>query len=128
MNIFKFKASSGVESACGLEIHENALRTVIVLTELDDNPGISVTNAVERIAELVCARFNKKNLKEKTVKDCTCVWVEHYPETSGGDESFDFVYFKTRKNGTFFSPEWKRTTKEQVDRLIAGEKITKKIH
>ena len=62
----------GRPARCGLEIIELPDgRTVVIATELSDNPGVSVTNFAEELATLVCNGFS--------IDPNTLVWIEHYP-------------------------------------------------
>lgn len=44
-------------SKCRIRIIETPFRVVVVATELPDNGGASITNAVEHLALLVCRRW-----------------------------------------------------------------------
>lgn len=55
---FRFAGLHGNPAECGIErIDLPDGRVVIVATELPDNPGASVTNAVELLALTVCQNF-----------------------------------------------------------------------
>jgi len=97
------------KGTCDLEILKGKKATVIV-TEIADNPGTSVTNAFESIATQVYQQF----LYEYSIHDIT--WIEHYNQDSyepAGDdpETFDQVSLswnpKTRK---FHTPQWRPYT------------------
>ena len=90
-----FRGPSGARSACRVRIYlpdeeGEALggAPVVVVSELPDNPGTSVTNAIEQIAAEVmyahCFAMGRAP-----------VFVEHYPPrvTGGRDETFDLVVF-----------------------------------
>ncbi len=88
-----FRGPSGVRSACRVRIYlpdeeGEALgdAPVVVISELPDNPGTSVTNAIEQIAAEVMHAHALGRVP---------VFVEHYPpEAVGGrDETFDLVVF-----------------------------------
>src|SRR4051794_20817669 len=69
---FDYAGLHGRPARCGLEIVElpNG-RTVVIATELSDNPGVSITNFAEKLASLVCKMFD--------IDPTTLVWIEHYP-------------------------------------------------
>lgn len=68
---FKFVPSQGRLMVCGLELLRCTKgRTLAVATELKNNPGLSITNAAERLASSVCDRFG--------INPALLVWVEHY--------------------------------------------------
>lgn len=87
---FPFLASNGSQSKCRVRVYspDDAARDshVVIVTELPDNPGSSVTNSAEVIAAEVMARFHLQP---------PVVFVEHYPRDGGipGGESFDLVVF-----------------------------------
>jgi hypothetical protein len=52
---FEYAGLHARPAACGLEIIRLADgRTVVIATELSDNPGVSVTNFAEELGTLVC--------------------------------------------------------------------------
>jgi len=69
---------------CGLKILAHKLGITVILTELPDNPGMSVTNAVEEIATQV-HRQKLPNVKPDSIR-----WIERYIEP---EETFDEVLF-----------------------------------
>lgn len=112
---------------------DTATRQVIVLaTEVEDNPGASITNAAEKLAAQVCEHF--------AIRPSRLVWVEHYDERDlprhqwasyrPEGESYDLVSFDFRSarqihDGGGISlgkPTWKHTTKADIEKLI-GEKL-----
>jgi hypothetical protein len=55
---FQYRGFYGCPSVCSLEILRLADgRAAVIATELDDNPGTSVTNVAEHLASEVCDRF-----------------------------------------------------------------------
>jgi hypothetical protein len=69
---FDYARLHGRPAHRGLEIIElSDRRTVVIATELSDNPGVSVTNFAEKLATLVCNMFS--------IDLATLVRVEHYP-------------------------------------------------
>ena len=68
---FDYAGLHGRPARCGLELIELPdRRTVVITTELSDNPGVSVTNFAEELATLVCNMF--------CIDPMTLVWIEHY--------------------------------------------------
>lgn len=84
----------------------------VLLTELADNPGESVTNACERIATGVQPRW--------ALDLTTTRWIEHYPAESfrekGRGATFDEITF-TWGDGTASHPQWHRLPLEVVEIL-----------
>ena len=119
MKTFNFKGYWGVSSICGVDIyHQNDDKVVVVLTELPENHGTSITNAIELIAEQVVEAYGLQN------RDI--VWVEHYPEQVDPynykhimhENSFDLVVM-TAIDNEFFNPQWKRISEVEFVKLIA---------
>lgn len=126
---YGFIAANGVDSACRLRIFEApAAQWLILVTELNKNPGMSVTNAAETIATEVC--------REYKLQPEDCVFVEHYDfrdrELVGAgtgyvdvllpkDETFDLVVFSWSERRAS-SPIWRRRMKGDVE-LAIGEKL-----
>jgi hypothetical protein len=106
-------------SYCWLRVYTAPDQAVVIATEVADNPGISITNAVESLATQVAQRF--------AIPFDTLTWIEHYPEriVNGGrltiPESFDQVTFMQGPTG-FDRPEWRHLQQSQVEALI-GEAI-----
>ena len=69
---YEFTAATGATATCGLHIVREGTQLVVVLTELPDNPGMSVTNAAEEIASQVRREFGLDPDQTR--------WIEHYPE------------------------------------------------
>lgn len=85
--IFRFKSNGFINNAgiCRVRIFTNSASEVYtVLSELDENPSTSVTNAVELlVAQLISQQKIPANAKI----------IEHYPRSIGFADSFDFVSF-----------------------------------
>lgn len=66
-----FRGFHGCPSWCQLEILPLSDGcTVVLATEVQDNPGTSVTNAAERLVHWVCLEFS--------IDPSSLVWIEHY--------------------------------------------------
>lgn len=65
---FKYKTRSNCEGMCHLILAQDDLRYFALATELDHNPGPSVTNAVEELFNQVKERFETEQLE----------WYEQY--------------------------------------------------
>ena len=121
--IFNFIDKNGRLAMTDIEQYGN----LIIMTELKENPGMSVTNAVEFIAE----QFAHQN--GLTVKDL--IFVERYDERSydggikplGGLEgdpgerfpSYDLVSFSDVTDGGLLSPKWKYLSKDNFKALVS---------
>ena len=100
------------KSKCRLRIYRHSDVTTVIITELPENEGRSVTNDAEKIINLAC---QKHELCFKYV-----VWVEHYtynpPCEMRGEESFDLV--KLTAQG---SPVWEPIRTEKLKELIGED-------
>lgn len=111
---YKFKGEWDIESKCGLKIIQRADNTVVIVTELPDNPGTQITSFSSELAQQI-AKTHNINPEE-------LVYIEHSPDMQSKlsfySESFYLVNFEI-ENGKFSSPQWEKFTKEQVDQLMA---------
>ena len=92
---------------------------VAIFTEIDQNPGSSVTNRIEVLATLAWEFLQKP--------DPPPIIVEHYPNrgvhnTHTGKwqfpEQFDLVEFDRKPDGSFVRPRWRRISRKTVQELI----------
>lgn len=123
-----FRGPSGVRSACRVRVYlpdeaGEALRDapVVVLSELPDNPGTSVTNAVEQLAAEVMDAHALPRVP---------IIIEHYPSesTGGREETFDLVVFahhevwEVMRGGLWRreigAPTWKPLGRRAVEILV----------
>ena len=86
-------------------------RSVVILTEPNDNPGTSVTNGIEMIVQQVVQEYNL-NPYNLTI-------IEHYPPRQGrgifGNETFDVVTFEDIGVGAMpRRPIWRRVSPATV--------------
>ena len=104
---YEYVGFHGCRSFCKLEILPlPSGRTVVIATELPDNPGTSVTNACEILASSVCVGFG--------IDPSTLVWLEHYgyasSSPSGNPRRFDLVSLEllpVGHDGLFTNPSWR---------------------
>lgn len=89
---FEFRGFHGCQCFCSLEIvPATDGHKVVIATELQDNPGTSITNVAEHLASAVCDRFGIDPEK--------LVWIETYGYPAPGDRerTFDLVTFRKRE-------------------------------
>ena len=116
--LYEFAGYYGCYSKCDLEIIRGETTTLVICSELPDNPGTSVTNAAELIATQLCH-------EDPTIDPEGLTWIEHYPERSAGrgekplPESWDRVTFTRRHGRTFHSPAWRHSPAEEVQAIRA---------
>jgi hypothetical protein len=86
----------------------------VIVTELDTNPGTSVTNAAEKLAASVW------QFLERPARGMT--WIEHYRDRAfiakrpQFKEHFDLVSFN-QVGSTFRHPRWRRISKDEAQAL-----------
>lgn len=99
--IYHYQGYGTHPSKCGLKILEKEGNIYVLFTELDDNPGTSVTNSIEMLATQI---YNEL-FKDNNPKDIT--WMEHYPAYGTYPASLDVV--KMDWDGErYISPSWRR--------------------
>lgn len=94
-----------MEGLCGVSIFQASPdMAVVVLTEFQQNPGMSVTNAVDVIATKVRRAFIS------AVPPENIIWVERYEAGSRGSsaagETFDLVTLSWTGN-EYAAPHWR---------------------
>ena len=115
---YEYKSQWGWDSKCGLEVLNQQGFTLVIATELDDNPGVSVTNFAEHLATRVCRDFKIDPMK--------LVWVEHYPD-AGKRPYFDPVHWDAATftfnilQGHFHRPAWFWVPEPQLQAMRRGE-------
>ncbi|MDJ0719269.1 MAG: hypothetical protein QNJ54_34435 [Prochloraceae cyanobacterium] len=94
------------KSKCRIRIYKNGANTVVIVTELADNEGRSVTNDAEKIIELACQMYGISF--EETI------WIEHYTEGCKirGEEHFDRVFLIQNRAA------WQTMSIEGIEKLI----------
>ena len=126
--IHAFRGPSGVRSACRVRLYMPSEEgealgdaPVVIVSELANNPGTSVTNAIEQIAAEVMVTLTPTRVP---------VFVEHYPPeaTGGREETFDLVFFahdevrEVLRGGIWRkelgSPTWKSLDRRAVEVLV----------
>jgi len=125
--IHPYKDAGGHPAHCRVRIYlPDDMRDapVVVCSELPNNPGDSITNSAETIAEGVI-RANELHTP--------LVWIEHWPEEIvEGQESFDLVVFSSYKveerapylgetRAWIGEPIWKPLDRTTVEVLVGGK-------
>ncbi len=119
-DVFRFKGMGVHDSRCGVQIIQRDGAATVILTELPDNPGTSVTNAIEDIATLIY----KERLADLAADAIT--WIEHYPQRGKIAETHDRVILQWEPStphwqggrvagtGKFSHPTWMPMKREEV--------------
>jgi hypothetical protein len=114
-DVFLYRGFHACPSYCWLRIYTAPGQSVVLATEMPDNPGTSITNAAERLAMEVTRTFG--------LALDTLTWIEHYPEREGRNRhpplpaSFDLVTFTPTAQG-LRSPQWRRLSQAQVEAML----------
>ena len=109
--MFNYTDRNNSECVCDIEQHGN----VIIMTELAENTGASVTNSCDYIATQYAGRFgfDLDNL----------IFVERYDRrsyTNAGTletDNLSLISFK-RAGSRLYSPQWKHISGAELDALI----------
>lgn len=88
------------------------LGSTVIATELPDNPGMSLTNAAASAAMQVC-QYYEISLEQ-------LVWIEHYPEETGHEETFDLVHF-SYNNSLLNVERWQRISKAEAENRLVSQ-------
>lgn len=102
MELFNYKGIGGCDCTCGLDfIIENNDDIMVVITQLPDMTGTSVTNYFEHIATLIYLQKLSGYPLDK-IK-----WIEHYTDKSSItlNKKFDIVTMDWDGN-KFSNPKW----------------------
>lgn len=109
---FPYTGYGTINSVCGVFVLRHAKPVAVVLTELPNNPGTSVTNRAEKIASLVRAKYLNTHLDPAAIR-----WIEHYPPGRGisAHESFDWLTFDwNAKTSEYSNPRWTRLSNDEL--------------
>lgn len=114
-NIDPYTGYHACRCHCRLRIFTAPGRAVVIATEMDDNPGTSVTNMAGPLAAQVSQEFG---LPLETL-----VWIEHSPDRGfyAGKPTFPEVFAQVTFTLTpqgLRQPLWQRLPKGQVEALI----------
>jgi hypothetical protein len=108
--------------------HEDGRATVVICSQLPDNPNTSVTNMAEYLAAEVI---------EEHSLPTPLSWIEHYPEHEGEIGEYSLVRFSSWNpqevciggvwRGKIGLPRWSPMNLEGVDTLLRGRKSVSKV-
>jgi hypothetical protein len=104
----------GHQSACRLRIWQQERESIVIVTELEGNPGTSITNRVEALAMQVYREFE--------LWPAFTHWIEHYPPDASYGETFAEVSFTPDPQKGLTRPQWRALTRADVERLT-GEPL-----
>jgi hypothetical protein len=127
--IHPYKDAGGRPAHCRVRIYlpeEMHDVPVVICSELSNNPGGSITNSAEVVAEGVIRANELPTL---------LIWIEHWPKdtTEGGTETFELVVFSSYKveerapylggeaRAWIGEPTWKALDRETVEALVGQD-------
>lgn len=104
--LFPYKSPNLCDGVCRIEkIDLTDGRVVIICEQVEGNPGMSITNAVEAIALQVCQRYE--------IEPSSLVWIEHYDPILFGRDEWNLVEFDVCSDDFVFEgPSWRTMTKK----------------
>lgn len=111
MNILLYKGFWNCDGKCGLEFKKSEKKCIVILTELPDNNGTSITNMYEHLATYIYNQFLQNDYTYDQI-----MWIEHYPKESrarGEPESFDEVIMEY-DGKQFKHPKWLHMKNEEI--------------
>lgn len=123
--LHEFVASNGAKSKCWVWVEKELEGKVfVVIQELASNKGMSVTNAIEQIANEVFERFKGFML---TAEKWELEWYEWWPEHLSSDAATMSRVFFQIDNGKYVSPIWKTWISpwERMDMEARGKENAK---
>ena len=100
-------------SLCQIDIWREGEKAVVMMTEIADNHGTSITNCSEVIASLVHFQHN--------LSGYNVTWIEHYGPMSDRSGRHKTVYAQATydwSSGKPIHPEWVSLTEAQVETLV----------
>jgi hypothetical protein len=92
-------------SVCELRVFDGACNRVVIATEVEDNPGMSVVNAIQALARDVERDFGEE----------PTIWISHFP----GTESMASHWSEVVVDGP--RPDWHRISREHAEGLVEAE-------
>ena len=110
-DVYSYSGYNGCLSRCQLQVWqaEDKLQAVVVVTELNSNPGTSITNAVEGLALEVYTQFGLSMPGTE--------WYEEYEHTPG---KYDRAFFDLQmqpERSPNLNPKWRPTLPAELERL-----------
>lgn len=98
--LFAFKSPNKFDGICRIEkISLESEQVVVICEDVEENPGISVTNAIESIALQLCKHYK--------VEPLNLILIQHHHKSFIGEEEWLLVKFDNKSPNSFFEgPTW----------------------
>ena len=127
---FNYKGYGRQIAACHLDAYfDQDLRKVFIVTEIADNPGCSITNGAEMVADAIEEKFGLGHVFGPS-SNRACTLVEHYdahsyPSRSNQDDYSIVEVKEEHKTGKeyyryYAGVGWYGVDKSEVERLTGG--------
>ena len=109
---YSYLGYNHIPAKCHLQIFkdEHYCHHVVIVTELPNNTGASITNAIEILAQNITSEYNIH----------TMTMIEHYHRPLSIDDAIDddTLDIVTFEGDNYSNPKWARTTLEEVRAII----------
>ena len=119
-----YRSKIGSVGICGVDIYERAGRWTVVITELNSNPGVSVTSCYQELATDLAQGLMDIGVVEDPR---SILWIEHYegassPAAPWFGATWDEVImpWDGRRFGT---PRWKPCARGRFRRPALGRAV-----
>lgn len=105
------------------ESKEKVPEFIVFVGERKDNPGMSVTNAIEMIAGQIWNQFIQGSfIQGSEVKADDIAWVETYPDNDPPTvDLVTFTHLQDRNSMTFSNPKWERIVSPMPAEWTGGQ-------
>lgn len=114
--MLRYRGYHGCPSQCRIRVYQAegnpSISPVLIATELESNPGTSVTNRIEVIATEVF------RLLERPEAGLTV--IEHYTKNAIAPERFALVTMIWEAGSGFTTPRWKYLLPVNIEEMISG--------
>lgn len=113
-DFFEFNGLWDIKSKCGIKICKNNGKFVVIVSELYlDNPGTSVTQAVNILPQQICSKYN--------IPFDQLIYIEHNPDMNSKlsfyDEEFFLVNFDL-VDGNLLNPKYKQLSGNDIKSFL----------
>lgn len=112
-----YRGLHGSPSVCRIRVYRGSGdATLVIASELPDNPGTSITN----VAEMLATEMEWRHCPDPGDR---MIWIEHYPVREAlrgmrADEHFALVTFLRGDDGQLHSPRWQHIASDTLSTLL----------
>src|SRR4051812_45083933 len=99
-------------ATCQLQVLKGERHTLVIATERNDNPGMSITNGAEELATQVVTDFSLDPLRTRFIEHYTPYSYEQ-KKNPHDTETYDEVIF-TWQDKIASSPTWRRLQTQEI--------------